>query len=85
LGDDVNATNQDRRTALAAAAYLGANSIIQFLVDKGADIEAKDRYEQTALSIAQGVPYKINGYDKRFINPTAHESTAELLLSLGAE
>lgn len=84
LSNDVNATNQDGRTALAAAAYLGANSIIQFLVDKGADIEAKDRYEQTALSIAQGVPYKINGSDKRFLNPTAHKSSEELLLSLGA-
>ena len=85
LGNDVNASNQDGRTALAAAAYLGANSLIELLVDKGADLNAKDRYGQSALSIAQGLPYKITGGDKRFRRPVAHVSSANLLISLGAQ
>ncbi len=80
----VNASNQDGRTALAAAAYLGANSIIQFLADQGADLEATDRYEQTALSIAQAIPPKIKGNDKRFHGGSPRKDTAALLLKLGA-
>ena len=80
----VNAANQDGRTALAAAAYLGADSIIQFLADKGADLEATDRYGQTALSIAQGISPKIKGNDKRFRGGSSRKDTAALLLKLGA-
>ena len=81
---NVNASNQDGRTALAAAAYLGVNAVIQFLVDQGADLEAADRYGQTALSIAQGIPPKVIGRDKRFPRPPAHKDTEALLLKLGA-
>ncbi|OFW41270.1 MAG: hypothetical protein A3J28_18040 [Acidobacteria bacterium RIFCSPLOWO2_12_FULL_60_22] len=84
LGNDVNAVNQDGRTALAGAAFLGANSILQFLADQGANLEAKDRYGQTALSIALGYPPRIPGGDKRFHNPKPHKDTADLLLQLGA-
>ena len=84
LSNDVNAANQDGRTALAAAAYVGANHIIRLLAAAGADLEAQDRYGQTALSIAQGIPPKINGGDKRFRSASAHKDTAELLLQLGA-
>lgn len=84
LGNDVNASNQDGRTALAAAAYHGANSLINLLVDNGANLNAKDRYGQTAMSIAKGDPYKISGQDKRFRRATRHESSIELLFSLGA-
>ncbi len=80
----VNASNQDGRTALAAAAYLGINSIIQFLADQGAELEATDRYGQTALSIAQGVSPKIKGNDKRFRRGRPRKDTAALLLKLGA-
>jgi ankyrin repeat protein len=85
LGNDVNASNQDGRTALAAAAYHGANSLIQLLVENGADMDAKDRYGQTPLSIAQGIPYKVTGQDKRFRRASEHASSVELLLSLGAK
>ncbi len=81
---NVNASNQDGRTALAAAAYLGVISIIQFLADQGADLEAADRYGQTALSIAQGIPPKIKGNDKRFRRGRPRKDTAALLLKLGA-
>jgi len=84
-GNDVNAANQDGRTALAAAAYVGANSVIQLLAEHGADLDAKDRYGQTALSIAQGIAPKFEGGDKRFHSPSPHPEAAELLLRLGAK
>ena len=36
LGIDVNAANTDGRTALAAAKALGYNTVVKFLVEKGA-------------------------------------------------
>ena len=56
LGGDINATKEDGRTALHAAAYLGWNSVVEFLVAKGANIEAKDIYGQTPLTVAMGDP-----------------------------
>ena len=86
LGSDVNAANKDGETALHGAAYRGANAIIQFLADKGAKLEAKDRYGQTPLSIAEGDPARlVDPRDKRFRGlKNEHKSTAELLLKLGA-
>ena len=83
-GNDVNAANQDGRTALAAATFVGANRVIQLLADHGADLEAKDRYGQTALSIAQGLAPKVTGRDKRFYTASPHPDSAKLLLQLGA-
>lgn len=85
LGNPINAQNQDGRNALGAAAFLGANSIVEFLVKNGADLELQDRYKQTALSIAAGLPAKIVGQDKRFRGSGGHKSTEELLLKLGAK
>lgn len=84
-GNDVNSANQDGRTALAAAAFLGANRLVQLLADHGADLEAPDRYGQTALSIARGLPPTVPGRDKRFYTASPHPETAELLLRLGAK
>ena len=53
LGADVNAANAIGFTALHGAAIRGANSVIQFLVEKGANLEAKDRRGRTAFTIAQ--------------------------------
>ena len=83
-GNDVNAANQDGRTALAAAAYVGANGVMQLLAEHGADLDQKDRYGQTALSIARGIAPKFEGGDKRFHDPSPHPEAAELLLQLGA-
>jgi len=85
LGNNVNAANQDGRTALGAAALLGANRVVELLAENGVDFEMADRYGQTALSIAQGVRPKINGGDKRFVSPKARKETADLLLRLGAK
>ena len=86
LGNDVNAVAAGGRTALHGAAYTGANETIQFLVERGANLNAKDKYGQTPLSIASGDPERlVDPFDKRFKQqPAPHKDTAELLLKLGA-
>ncbi len=92
LGGDVNAPiDDDGRTPLHAAAYLGWNEMIRFLAEQGANLDAKDKYGQTPLSIALGDPEglvyrQITGgrYDDRFRRPREHKKTAELLVHLGA-
>jgi hypothetical protein len=82
FGADVNAANDAGLTALHGAAYSGADSVINFLVAKGAQMDRKDKAGQTPLSIAErfypaGLP--------EFLRPMfVHESTANLLRKLGA-
>ena len=77
LGADVNVVSDVGETAMHAAAYRGANSVVQYLFDKGArlDIVAKDG--RTPLRVAEGVEYG-NSF-------AAHPHTAELLRALGAQ
>lgn len=65
-GAGVNDANEDGITALHGAAYKGANNVVQLLVDRGADLAAKDKGEDygfgvstvrmTPLNWAEGVP-----------------------------
>jgi len=55
LGNDVRAANAAGETPLHAAAYWGADSIAQYLIDKGADVNAKDRKSWTPLVITEGI------------------------------
>jgi ankyrin repeat protein len=56
LGADVNAASDSGLTAVHAAAYVGASSVIQFLADKEAKLDVKDKViGQTPLTIAEGV------------------------------
>jgi ankyrin repeat protein len=56
LGGDVNAVNDTGFTALHGAAVHGSNSVVKFLVDKGARLDAKTVKEGwTPLNIADGV------------------------------
>jgi ankyrin repeat protein len=91
LGSDVNAAKEDGRTPLHVAALLGWNNMIQFLAENGANLDAKDMYGQTPMSIALGDPEGLiyrqlpgGRYDDRFRNPREQKQTAELLLKLGA-
>jgi len=92
LGADVNeAKKEDGRTPLHAAAQLGWDEMIQFLVENGAKLDVKDMYGQTPLTIALGDPegrlYRQLGsgrYDDRFRAGRENKKTAELLLKLGA-
>jgi ankyrin repeat protein len=76
LGDtNVNAVDADGYAALHGAALRGANPIVQFLADKGANLVVKTRNEEwTPLRIADGVLY--TGTVKRA------DQTAELLRQL---
>ncbi|NNE37104.1 MAG: ankyrin repeat domain-containing protein, partial [Gammaproteobacteria bacterium] len=84
LGADVNASSDIGRTALHGATQVLANPLIQYLAEQGADVDARDIYQQTPLSAAMGVrlPWVR-------VNPLGEEgfvrqSTVDLLLSLGA-
>jgi ankyrin repeat protein len=55
LGMDVNAVNSMGITAVMGAANRGSDDIIQFLVDKGASLDVKDKENRTPLNWAEGV------------------------------
>ena len=56
LGGDVNAIDVNHETALHGAAYRGANSIVELLVDHGADtFDVENSRGWTPLRIAQGI------------------------------
>ena len=78
LGDrDVNRADDRGYTALHGAALRGADPIVQFLVEGGADLLAETREAWTPLRIADGVHY--TGTVKRA------DHTAELLRQLMKE
>ena len=59
LGNDVNAVNDRGETALHGAAYRGANTIVQYLVEKGAKLDARSKQGWTPWTIANGVFYTL--------------------------
>jgi ankyrin repeat protein len=92
LGGDVRSVGPGSRTALHGAALMGDTELVKFLIAQGADIEAKDQYGQTPLTMALGDPggfvYRSRGdgrYDDRFRRPKENPKLAELLLELGAK
>jgi ankyrin repeat protein len=80
LGDDINAANARGRTALHGAAGIGANGLIQFLLEKGANLNAKDRGGYSPLAIAAGLAPRGGDSASR-----VYEGTMALLLKLGAQ
>ncbi len=76
LGADVNAVSDVGETAMHAAAYRGANSVVQYLFDRGADLDVVALDGRTPLRVADGVEYG-NSF-------AAHPHTAVLLRELGA-
>ena len=79
LGADVNETTESGWTPLHAAAFLGANSLIQFLIEQGADPNVRNGCGQTPLSLAEGTDAR--GLLQRV---TPHPESAQLLRELGA-
>ena len=77
LGNDVNAVDVNGDAALHGAIHRGADNIVRFLVEKGANIDAVNEKGWSALSIAQGVFYP-NTFNR-------HPALVELLLDLGAD
>jgi len=54
LGADVNASNNDKFTAMHAAAWAGFEQVIQLLADRGAPVSPKNRRDETPLDITEG-------------------------------
>ncbi len=76
-GADVNAVNDTGETAMHAAAYRGANSVVQYLFDKGGKLDVVALDGRTPLQVADGVEYG-NSF-------AANPHTAVLLRKLGAK
>jgi len=75
-GLDLNQINTKGETALHGAALRGADSIVQFLVDRGATLDIKTKQGFTALDIAMGKS-SLAGL------PVPHDSTVALIRKLG--
>jgi hypothetical protein len=81
MGVDVNAANNEGRTAIHMAAFTGADLVVQYLANHGADVNVRDKNGETPWSMASGIS---PGLRYRGLYGS-HESTAELLIRLGAE
>jgi uncharacterized protein len=82
-GGDVNAADDQGLTALHGAALNGADATAQFLIEKGAKLDVRDKYQQTPLSVAAGrcLPWIPYGEELcEVIRPT----TRDLFLKAGA-
>jgi uncharacterized protein len=79
MGSDVNAASASGDTAMHAAAYSGFNTVIPFLLEKGANINAKNKRGNTPYLIANGQGPRVAGD-----NPY-QPATAALLRRLGAD
>ena len=77
LGVDVNVANAEGNTALHAAAGRGYVHVVEYLVGRGARIDAINADGRTPLALAER-----GGLRGR--RPTPHHSTVELLQRLGA-
>lgn len=79
LGADVNEATVTGWTALHAASFVGANSLVSYLVEQGAKVNVQNGCGRTPLSLAEGL--SVVGLLDRTV---PHESTASLLKSVGA-
>ncbi len=77
LGADVTVISDVGETAMHAAAYRGANSVVQYLFDQGAELDVVAVDGRTPLRVADGVEYG-NSF-------AAQPHTAVLLRALGAQ
>src|SRR5256885_1507422 len=79
-----NGAGENGWTAMHGAAYSGSNENIKVLVEHGGNLNAKDNFGQTPLSIAECVITKGAG-DALGVKPTVLlPETAAVLLKLGA-
>jgi ankyrin repeat protein len=80
-GADLNTVNSDGQTAMHAAAFTGADAIVQYLADHGANVDVRDKAGETPWTMAAGVSPTANNQGLYGV----HKSTADLLLKLGAK
>jgi ankyrin repeat protein len=80
-GLDVNAADNNGRTALHGAALQGYNDVIKFLAAKGAAFDAKDNKGFTPLDVALG---KAGGFGFAGVEGVHREETAALIRKLSS-
>jgi uncharacterized protein len=73
---DLNQTNEKGETALHGAALRGADTLVQYLVEQGAKLDAKTKQGFTPLDIAMGK-------NSVAALPVPHDSTVALIRKLG--
>jgi len=78
LGSDINEATATGWTSLHAAAYLGANDLVNYLVDNGARVNAINGCGRSPLSLAEGK--STLGLQDR---PVPRQATLALLRRLG--
>jgi uncharacterized protein len=82
-GVDVNAFNANGQTILHNAAGRGADSIVQYVAQKGAKLDRRDKQSRTALDVALGIGGGRRGAAAaRGRGGQANEKTAALLRDL---
>ena len=79
-GSDFNAADQMGNTALHYAAYLRIDSVVQFLVENGARMDAKNKFGETPLWLSELALQFFGGGTYQILQ----SSTGDLLRKLGA-
>jgi uncharacterized protein len=77
LGADLNATDIFNYTALHGAAFRGDDTLVKFLVEKGARLDVKTIFGTNVTDMA-------NGFVAYGSLPQVHSETVQLLINLGA-
>ncbi len=82
LGADVNAADANGDTALHLAAFHGFESVVRFLVSRGARLDAENRRGETPLerALSPRAPARLT----RSLTDYSDTSTADLLVALAA-
>src|SRR4030095_12812942 len=57
LGNDVNAANLAKETPMHGAAFRGVNTVVEFLLEKGAQLDPRDSRGWTPFTVANGISY----------------------------
>jgi ankyrin repeat protein len=78
-GVDVNAVTTNGQSALHGAALQGYDKVVEFLAQKGAKLDVKDKQGRTPLDAAMGLAGGL-GFDGA--SSVVHESTAALIRKL---
>lgn len=79
-GSDVNAADEMGNTALHYAAYLRVDSVVQFLVENGARMDARNKFGETPLWLSELALQFFGGGTYQILQ----SSTGDLLRKLGA-